>query len=126
MTAIKALQKRLDRLEDRPTNEPDLVEMVLEALSDDDLDLLQEQASLRDAGFDDEQISVMMAERWSLFQQAVERFKQVTIELESDYKQNIERGKQNSDLTLSKIRSKPFACSVAFAVDASRGGESAT
>jgi len=82
MTTIKNLQKRLDRLEPRPTTEPDLVEIVLEALSDDDLDLLHEHASLRDAGFDEEQISVMMADRWSRFQQAVERFKQIAAELD--------------------------------------------
>jgi hypothetical protein len=91
MTAINALQRRLVRLEDRPINEPDIVEKVLETLSDDDLDLLHEYASLREAGFDEGQISVMMADRWPLFQRAVERFKQAAIESESDYKQNIKR-----------------------------------
>ena len=91
MTAIKALQKRLDRLEGRPINEPDIVEKVLETLSDDDLDLLHEHASLREAGFDEEQISVMMADRWSLFQHAVERFKQAAIRLGCNDEQNIEK-----------------------------------
>ena len=81
MTTINALQRRLVRLEDRPINEPDIVEKVLETLPDDDLDLLHEYASLREAGFDEEQISCMMAERWPPFQQAVERFKQAAIEL---------------------------------------------
>lgn len=91
MTTINALQKRLDRLEDRPINKPDIIEKVLEALSDDDLDLLHEYASLREAGFDEEQISVMMADRWPLFQRAVERFNQAAIELGSHDKPYIER-----------------------------------
>ena len=82
MTTISALQKRLDRLEGRPINEPDIVEKVLETLSDDDLELLHEHASLREAGFDEGQISVMMADRWPLFQQAVARFKQIAAELD--------------------------------------------
>lgn len=81
MTTINALQKRLVRLEDRPINEPDIVEKVLDTLSDDDLELLHENASLREAGFDEEQIAFMMAERWPLFQRAVERFNQAAIEL---------------------------------------------
>jgi hypothetical protein len=81
MTAIKALQKRLDRLEERPTNETDILEMVLRALPDQDLELLQEHATLWEAGFNEGQISLMMSNRWALFQQAVERFKQVSIEL---------------------------------------------
>ena len=91
MIAIKTLQKRLDKLEERPTTEPDIVEMALAASSDQDLELLHEHAILHEAGFDQEQISRMMADRWSLFQQAIERFKQAAIELESDYKQNIKR-----------------------------------
>lgn len=55
MIAITALQKRLDKLEGRPTTEPDIVELVLMALYDNDLMLLQELASLREAGFDEEQ-----------------------------------------------------------------------
>ena len=83
MTTINALQKRLVRLEDRPINEPDIVEKVLETLSDDDLDLLHEYASLREAGFDEKQIAHMMADRGSLFQRAVARFNRAAIELTS-------------------------------------------
>jgi hypothetical protein len=83
MTAIKSLQKRLDKLEDRSSNEPNLVDMVLAALSDQDLELLHEHAILREKGFDEDQISCIMADRWSPFQQAVERFKQTAIELAS-------------------------------------------
>ena len=80
-TSVKALQKRLDLLEERPSTEPDLVEIVLAALSDDDLQLLHEHAVLRESGFNEEQAASMMGERSSLFQQAVERFKQIAIEL---------------------------------------------
>lgn len=81
MTTINGLQRRLVRLEDRPINEPDIVEKVLEALSDHDLDLLHEHASLQEAGFGEEQISCVMADRWPCFQRSVERFKQAAIEL---------------------------------------------
>ncbi len=82
MTTINALQKRLDRLEDRPIIEPDIVEKVLDTLSDGDLELLHEYASLWEAGFDEEQISGIMVDRWSFFQNAVARFKKATIELD--------------------------------------------
>jgi hypothetical protein len=55
MIALKAPEKRLDRLEVRTTNQPDIVELVLQALSDDDLVLLHELASLRESGFNEEQ-----------------------------------------------------------------------
>jgi hypothetical protein len=80
---IETLQKRLDKLEECPSNESDLVDMVLAALLDQDLELLHEHAILREKGFDEEKISCMMADRWSLFQQAVERFSQAAIELGS-------------------------------------------
>lgn len=38
MTAIKTLQKRLDRLEDHPTAELDIVELVLRALTRDEIE----------------------------------------------------------------------------------------
>jgi hypothetical protein len=50
MIAIKALQKRLDKLEDCPSNESDLADTVLAALSDQDLELLHEYAILREGG----------------------------------------------------------------------------
>lgn len=49
MTAIKTLQKRIDRLEERPTTEPDIVESVLAALTDADIELLQEFSILRES-----------------------------------------------------------------------------
>jgi hypothetical protein len=64
MIAVKTLQKRLDKLEERPTTEPDIVEMVLAASEDDDLLLLQELSSLRESGFDEEQTASMMGDRY--------------------------------------------------------------
>ncbi len=81
MIAIKTLQKRLDQLEDRPIARSDIIELVLQTLSDDDLELLHEHAALKEAGFDEEQISGIMVDRWSLFRLAVERFKHTSIEL---------------------------------------------
>ena len=74
MTAIKTLQKRLDRLEVRPTTEPDIVEMVLTTLVDADLDLLQEVSCLRDAGFDEQRTATMMGDRWPQYLEAAARF----------------------------------------------------
>lgn len=76
MIAIAALQKRLDRLEDRPSTEPDIVELVLASLSDIDLELLHEHATLRETGFDEDQIAVMMADRYKQFQKAVTHFQE--------------------------------------------------
>ena len=42
MTAIKTLQKRMDRLEVPPTTEPNIVELALSTSLDADLELLQE------------------------------------------------------------------------------------
>lgn len=74
MTAITALQKRLDRLEGRPTTEPDIVELVLKTLVYEDLELLQEFSSLRESGFDEAQIAIMMADRYKQAQKAVKHF----------------------------------------------------
>jgi hypothetical protein len=76
MIAIKTLQKRLDLLEERPTTEPDLVEIVLADLSDDDLELLHEHAVLRESGFNDEQAASMMGERWRSYQEATAHFQE--------------------------------------------------
>jgi len=76
MIAVTALQKRLDRLEGRPTTEPDIVSLVLTTLKDSDLDLLQELASLREAGFDEEQTASMMADRHEKALKAVEHFQE--------------------------------------------------
>jgi hypothetical protein len=51
MIAIKSLQKRLDKLEECSTTEPDMVEIVLAALEDVDLELLQELSMLYESGF---------------------------------------------------------------------------
>ncbi|MFZ3147782.1 MAG: hypothetical protein WA137_01930 [Methanothrix sp.] len=74
MISTAGLQKRLDILESRPTTEPDLVSMVLTTLNDADLELLQEQAALREAGFDEEQTASMMGERYKRAQEAVTNF----------------------------------------------------
>lgn len=74
MSAIATLQKRLDRLEGRPTTEPDIVNLTLATLRDTDLELLQELASLREAGFDEEQTALMMADRHKKAQEAVAHF----------------------------------------------------
>jgi hypothetical protein len=77
MIAIKTLQKRLDRLEERPTAEPDIVEMVLAALEDADLELLQEISILRESGFNEEQIASMMGDRYQEAQETVVQFQKV-------------------------------------------------
>ena len=76
MTAITALRKRLDKLELRPTNEPDLVEKALAVLEDKDLELLQEHAVLRESGFDEEQAAQMMGERWLAYEVAATNFRE--------------------------------------------------
>lgn len=76
MIAITALCRRLDKLEERPTTEPDIVSMVLTTLNDVDLELLQEQAALREAGFDEEQTASMMGERYKRGQKAVANFQE--------------------------------------------------
>ena len=78
---IASLQKRLDKL-DNTAKEPDLIELAIAKLSDKDLELLHEHTALREAGFDEEQISGIMVDRWSFFQNAVARFKKATIELD--------------------------------------------
>ena len=94
MTAIKTLQKRLDLLEERPSTEPDLVEIALAALSDSDLELLHEHAVLRESGFNNEQTASMMGERWQLYLQAkdklLEEYSRLTKRSESK-KRSIDR-----------------------------------
>jgi hypothetical protein len=74
--AINALQKRLYRLEERLTTEPDLIEIVLAALSDNDLELLYEHAVLRESGFNEEQAASMMGERWLMYEVATAHFQE--------------------------------------------------
>ncbi len=62
MTDIRSLQKRLDRLEGRGPV-PDFELMALEALRDDDLDLLQEANTLYRCGHSESEIAAMMGER---------------------------------------------------------------
>jgi hypothetical protein len=76
MTAIKTLQKRLDLLEERPSTELDLVEIALADLSDADLELLHENAVLRESGFNNEQTASMMGERWRRYQEATAHFQE--------------------------------------------------
>jgi hypothetical protein len=74
MTAIKSLLKRLDKLEAQPNAEPDIVELVLSSLEDEDLELLHEHATLRETGFNEDQIAIMMGDRYKRFQKAVTHF----------------------------------------------------
>jgi hypothetical protein len=74
MIAIKTLQKRLDKLEERPTTEPDLVELMLAALEDDDWELLQELSILRESGFNEKQTASMMGDRYQEAKEAVLHF----------------------------------------------------
>lgn len=76
MIAITALCRRLDKLEDRPTTEPDLVEMVLAALEDEDLEVLLEASELNAAGYTAEEISSMMGERWLTYEVAAVHFQE--------------------------------------------------
>jgi hypothetical protein len=70
------LQKRLDRLEPRPTD-PDIVSLVLTSLKDLDIELLAELASLREAGFDEGQTALMMAGRHESAMKAVSVFQEL-------------------------------------------------
>jgi len=70
------LQKRLDRLEPRPTD-PDIVSLVLTSLKDSDIELLAELASLREAGFDEGQTALKMADRYKKTLRALEHFQSV-------------------------------------------------
>jgi hypothetical protein len=83
MIAITALQKRLDKLEPRPTTEPDIVSLVLTTLADSDIDLLQELASLRESGFDEGQTAQMMGSRYKQAQKAVVHFQKAYQEISS-------------------------------------------
>jgi hypothetical protein len=76
MIALSTLQRRLDKLEPRPTTEPDIVSLVLTTLKDSDIELLQELASLREAGFDEEQTVSMMGDRYGKAMKAVEAFQE--------------------------------------------------
>ena len=76
MIAVTALQKRLDKLEGRPTTEPDIVSLVLTTLEDTDLELLEELACLRESGFDEGQTEQMMADRHEKALKAVEHFQE--------------------------------------------------
>jgi hypothetical protein len=76
MTAITALQKRLDRLEKRPSTEPAIIEIVLATLDDADLEVLQEASELNAAGYNAAEISSMMGERWPAYEVAAAHFKE--------------------------------------------------
>ena len=73
---LASLQKRLGKLEERPSTEPDIVEIVLAALDDADLELLQEFSSLRESGFDEEQTAIMIGDRYQEAQNAVLHFQE--------------------------------------------------
>jgi hypothetical protein len=66
MTPITTLQRRLEVLE-LPPIIPDYELMALEALSDADLDLIQEANNLRRSGHSEEEIIAMMGDRWPLY-----------------------------------------------------------
>jgi hypothetical protein len=74
MTPITTLQRRLEVLELPPVI-PDYELMALEALSDLDLDLLQEANALYRSGHSDAEIAALMGDRWPLYQKAAAHFK---------------------------------------------------
>ncbi len=74
MVPTKSLQRRLDRLEGNPSNRPDFIELTLEALSDKDLLLLQESATLHQEGLDEQRIAEIMGDRYLEVRQAADRF----------------------------------------------------
>jgi hypothetical protein len=76
MIGLVNLQKRIERLEPVPDPQPDIVGIVLGSLKDSDLDLLHEMAILRETGFDDMQIALMMADRHKKAMKAVEVFQE--------------------------------------------------
>jgi hypothetical protein len=67
----------MDKLEDRPTAEPDIAELMLASLEDADLLLLQELSMLHKSGFNEEQIASMMGDRYKLARKAIEHFQEV-------------------------------------------------
>lgn len=75
MISITALQKRVSLLEGR-SSEPDLVEMVLATLGDEDLEVLQEASELNAAGYTAKEISSMMGERWLTYEVAAAHFQE--------------------------------------------------
>ena len=76
MIAIATLTRRIERLEPVPDPQRDIIDLVLGSLNDSDLDLLHEMTILRETGFDDSQIALMMAERHKKAMQAVEVFQE--------------------------------------------------
>lgn len=73
---LEGIGRRLDRLEGSgPDQGPDYEMMALEALSDEELGVLQEGRALHGCGHTDAQIEGMMGvERWKLLQEAVGRY----------------------------------------------------
>lgn len=66
---IKEMEKRVNRLEQQ-NKHPDLAVKALDALSDEELDVLEECVTLHEAGFKPEQIEEMLGERFVIFRQA--------------------------------------------------------
>ena len=76
MIAIATLTRRIERLEPVPDPQPDIVDIVLGSLKDSDLDLMHEMSILRETGFDDSQIALMMADRHKKAMKVVEVFQE--------------------------------------------------
>ncbi len=74
LVPTKSLQRRLNRLEGYPSNGPDFIELTLATLSDKDLLLLQESATLHQEGLDEPKIAEIMGDRYPEAQQAADRF----------------------------------------------------
>jgi len=72
--SVKALQKRLDRLEGA-CQTLNYEQMALGVLSDCDLDLLEEACLLRDCGHNDAEIAEMMGARWQVYLKVVDKIK---------------------------------------------------
>lgn len=77
MIAIKTLQRRLSLLEQRhhPIDDPG-IESALAMLSDADLEVMQEASELNEAGYTEEEIPLMMAERWPRYLEAAAHFQE--------------------------------------------------
>ena len=68
--SVESLKKRVDKLE---TPEQDLVDLALNALTYDEVCLLEEAKTLGDAGFPESNMAAMMTERWDPYEEAMQK-----------------------------------------------------
>ncbi len=72
-TSMNSLHKRLDKLEG-PYHDRDFEQEALDALSDEDLDVLQEANALYHSGYSKSEIANMMGEMWPQVEIAIEHY----------------------------------------------------